>query len=731
MSAVLDIPTARVFKPLLVPARYKAAWGGRGSGKSHFFADLMVEDSLAEPGVSGEGLRSVCIREVQKDLTQSAKLLIEDKLATHRLGQADGFKVFKDVIETPRDGVIIFKGMQDYTAESVKSLEKFKRAWWEEAQTASLSSLNMLRPTIRAEDSEIWFSWNSRRKTDPVDMLFKGKNLPTGAIVVRANWSDNPWFPSVLERERQDCLRDNPEQYDHIWEGGYVTVLAGAYYARCLAEAKAKGRIGNVAADPLMTIRLFVDIGGTGARADAFVIWVAQFVGREIRVLDYYETVGQPLGAHLEWCRQRDYTPNRAQFWLPHDGDSNDKVYDVSYASALREAGYEVTVVPNQGKGAAAARIEAARRLFLSIWFNEATTKPGLEALGWYHEKRDETRNIGLGPDHDWSSHGCFHPHAEVLTRYGTQPISELPEEGEVLTPCGWKRYIYPRITRRDAPLVEVVFTGGYSVKCTPDHLFLTENGWKSAASLTPNTVIQSTLTRSRSISTAVFTVFGRVKRIYREAGRSCIEMLGRLHSGLFPLAATSTIGTETHSIIDSKIWSASQPVSICPNLGLSESAQKVAGSPHLRETRQQIGIDRLKAGCGTSDTPNVPRVGQSGSAKSVPANIAGSPIWPWSARAATPANSVRKSARSLLIALAESRTNGLPRIARVKRLSETSDVWDITVPDGHCFSLANGAVVHNSDAFGLMCVVYEVPEIEAREQEERYGKVRGGWMSA
>lgn len=405
---VLRIPTAEVFAPLLEPARYKGAWGGRGSGKSHFFGGLLIEDALAEPGNSGgEGLRAVCIREVQKDLAQSSKLLVESKLKEHRLGEADGFKVYRDVITTPGDGIIIFKGMNDYTADSIKSLEGFKRAWWEEAQTATLHSLNLLRPTLRAEGAERWFSWNPRRKVDPVDAMFRGPVPPTGAVVVRANWRDNPWFTEELERERQDCLRQQPDQYEHIWEGGYVSVIDGAYYAAALTKARAEGRIGRVSPDPLMTYRLFFDIGGTGARADAVSIWVAQFIGREIRMLDYYEAVGQPLAAHLNWMREKEYLPKHSQIWLPHDGDSNDKVFDVSYASALRAAGYDVTVVPNQGKGAAKQRIEAGRRWFPSIWFNEATCQGGLEALGWYHEKKDEQRDIGLGPEHDWSSHAA------------------------------------------------------------------------------------------------------------------------------------------------------------------------------------------------------------------------------------------------------------------------------------------------------------------------------------
>ena len=407
MSA-LKIRTAKVFDPLLAPARDKGAWGGRGSGKSHFFAGLLIEDSMAHPGQNaGEGLRSVCIREVQKDLAQSSKALIEAKLAAFELDESQGFKIYRDVIRTPGDGLIAFKGMQDATAESIKSLEGFKRSWWEEAQGATQYSINLLRPTMRASGAQMWWSWNPKRRTDPVDMMLRGAELPTGACVVEANWRHNPWFTPELEQERRDCLRIQPDQYDHIWEGAHVSVAAGAYFARELAAAKAEGRIGRVAFDPLLTVRLFVDIGGTGARADAFACWPAQFVGREIRVRDYYEAVGQPLAAHLNWLRAKGYGPERAQFWLPHDGASNDKVFDVSYASALRAAGYAVTVVPNQGKGAAAARIEAGRRLFPSLWFDADSTSGGRDAIGWYHEKKDDVRGIGLGPAHDWSSHAA------------------------------------------------------------------------------------------------------------------------------------------------------------------------------------------------------------------------------------------------------------------------------------------------------------------------------------
>lgn len=399
---VLRREVPKIFSPLLSPARYKGAHGGRGSGKSHFFAEQLVEDSLAEPG-----LLSVCIREVQKTLKDSSKRLIEAKLRQMGLGEADGFKVFETQIQTPGDGVIIFNGMQDHTAESIKSLEGFKRAWIEEAQSLSQRSLALLRPTIRVDGSEIWAGWNPRRKTDAIDDFLRAKK-PAGAVVVQANWRDNPFFPAVLEEERKLDLQLYPDRYSHIWEGDYAKALEGAYFARHLAEAKAQGRIGKVAADPLLPIRAYFDLGGSGASADAMAIWIVQFVGREIRVLAYVEGVGQVLAYYINELRRIGHPPEQLDAFIPHDGVNENNITGKRYETHLSEAGFRnVTVIKNQGKGAAMMRVEAARRLFPQVWFNEATTEAGRDALGYYHEKKDEARGVGLGPDHDWSSHAA------------------------------------------------------------------------------------------------------------------------------------------------------------------------------------------------------------------------------------------------------------------------------------------------------------------------------------
>lgn len=346
----------------------------------------------------------VCGREFMNSLDESSMAEVKAAIASEPW-LASAYDVGEKYIRTADKRVEFdFIGLR-HNLDSIKSKARIRLLWVDEAEPVSETAWMKAVPTVREEGAEIWTTWNPERKKSATHKRFR-ENPPDGAKIVQLNWRDNPWFPETLNRTRLEDKEKRPEQYDHVWEGDFVTVVEGAYYARDLATAKEQGRIGAVPRDPLMTLRAVWDIGGTGAKADACSIWIAQFVGQTIRVLDYYEAQGQPLSAHVEWMRSNGY--GNAQCVLPHDGSTNDRVFDVSYESALREAGFDVVVVPNQGRGAAKMRIEAARRLFGGIWFNAGTTEAGRDALGWYHEKRsDDDRNVGLGPNHDWSSHAA------------------------------------------------------------------------------------------------------------------------------------------------------------------------------------------------------------------------------------------------------------------------------------------------------------------------------------
>lgn len=209
----LRIETPRVFQPLLAPARYKGAHGGRGSGKSHFFGELWLEENIADK------YDFVCLRETLKSLEFSVKKLLEGKIEQFNAGAY--FEVQDRRILSKHGGVTIFEGMQNHTAESIKSLEGFDRAWFEEAQNASDKSLTLLRPTIRKPGSQLWFGWNPDLNTDPIDVLLRGETLPTGAVVVQANYMDNPWLPEELREEMEFDKRRDPDKYAHVWLGEY------------------------------------------------------------------------------------------------------------------------------------------------------------------------------------------------------------------------------------------------------------------------------------------------------------------------------------------------------------------------------------------------------------------------------------------------------------------------------------------------------------------------------
>lgn len=216
MSKTLQIKTPKWALSLLEPARYKGAWGGRGSGKSHFFAEMMIESHILD-----QKRRSVCVREIQKSLNQSVKRLLEMKIQDMNAGAY--FEVQDAVIKSKKgDGMIIFQGMQNHTADSIKSLEGYDCAWVEEAQSLSQVSLDLLRPTIRKPGSELHFTWNPRQSNDPVDFLLRGPTPPKDAVVLKVNYTDNPWFPNVLRDEMEYDKRRDPDKYQHVWMGEYL-----------------------------------------------------------------------------------------------------------------------------------------------------------------------------------------------------------------------------------------------------------------------------------------------------------------------------------------------------------------------------------------------------------------------------------------------------------------------------------------------------------------------------
>ena len=241
---------ARAFADLDRPARYKAYFGGRGSGKSHAFAAALIRRAYRAP------VRILCAREVQRSIKDSVRQLLVDKIRA--LGVSERFSCLDAEIRGSNGSKFIFCGLQDKSADQIKSYEGIDIVWVEEAQTISARSLEVLVPTIRRPGSELWFSWNPRHRTDPVDLLFRGAEVPDDAIIRKVTYDDNPFFPSELEAERLFDRRAKPDRYAHIWIGDYEPAAIGAIWDRAtLHENRRKepaelGRV-LVAVDPAVS----------------------------------------------------------------------------------------------------------------------------------------------------------------------------------------------------------------------------------------------------------------------------------------------------------------------------------------------------------------------------------------------------------------------------------------------------------------------------------------------
>lgn len=440
----IEIPEKLV--PLLSPARYKGVFGGRGSAKSHTFAQLAVATNYSRPA------RGVCIREVQNSIKDSVKQLVTDKIA--KLGMGQHFEILRDEIRGANGSLIIFRGMQSYNAENIKSLEDFDWAWIEEAQSLSHFSLKMLRPTIRKPGSEIWAGWNPRHDTDAIDQLLRGPAPPKDAVVIECNWKDNPWFPDILREEMERDYEADPEEADHVWGGNYQIVSEGSYYAKLLAQAQKEGRIGFFPYDPSRPVHTAWDIGVD----DESAIWFVQEDGTRVTVLDYYEVSGEGADdiiaaaipelfvpprddeRFLRWSREaalselgRTQPYKYGRHFLPHDI----KTREWGAGARSRVETIAVLGVRNINKGAATGpsdRIAAVRRILPIVRFNATPrVEQGLKRLRRYRRKWNDALNSYTTPLHDENSHGAD-AFGEFAVNCGVYPPSQKPEPKPVDT---------------------------------------------------------------------------------------------------------------------------------------------------------------------------------------------------------------------------------------------------------------------------------------------------------
>lgn len=382
----LKVPKA--FRELTTAKRYKVYHGGRGGAKSHAFANVLLDTG------SKQRLRILCCRELQVSIADSVYKLLSDIIIRNGLKNWDITQTSIKHIITGTE--FIFKGLR-HNVREIKGLEGIDIAWVEEAQIVSDNSWELLIPSIRKEGSEIWISFNPKNPTDPTWQRFV-LNADDDMIVRKVSYRDNPFFPSVLEKERLKLLKDDPEAYAHIWEGEFDTRFSGSVYAKQIATANERGRFIDALYDKTLPVHTAWDLGYD----DSTAIWFWQVSnGPEIRWIDCYEASGEDIAHYVEMLAEKKYEYGR--HYVPHDAAN--KLLAAGGRSIVQQAyglGIKMTVVAATSQQ---NQIEALRLILNNSWFDNKTLD-GIKALMAYHFKYDEDKACFKNkPEHDWSSH--------------------------------------------------------------------------------------------------------------------------------------------------------------------------------------------------------------------------------------------------------------------------------------------------------------------------------------
>lgn len=377
------------FKPFFQPRRYKVAYGGRGSGKSWSIARALLILAASKP------LRVLCARELQRSIKDSVHKLLCDQIDD--LGLTGFYTVTQTSIKGRNGSEFGFCGLR-HNATEIKSYEGADIAWVEEAQVVSKTSWQLLIPTIRKPGSEIWISFNPELEEDETYQRFV-THPPPDSLVVKMNWSDNPWFPDVLRGEKDYLRSKSEDDYLTIWEGHCRQCLEGAIYAKELRDAQAEGRICRIPIDASKPVDTFWDLGW----ADNTSIWFAQTVGKEIRVVDFLQDHLKPIQHYVQQLQAKGYVYGKD--FLPHDARAKQLGTGKSIEEVLRSLGRNVHIVPRLS---VKDGINAARTIFPSVWIDEERCADGLQALRRYRYDLDpNTGQFSRDPLHDEHSHAA------------------------------------------------------------------------------------------------------------------------------------------------------------------------------------------------------------------------------------------------------------------------------------------------------------------------------------
>lgn len=389
-DAVSRIRFPKKFEALFQPekVRYRIFYGGRGGAKSWCFARALLAKGTKNP------MRILCAREFQTSIKDSVHKLLSDQI--YELNMESFYEITQTTIRGINGTEFIFAGIKNNT-NNIKSIEGIDIAWVEEAQSVSANSWNVLIPTIRKQDSEIWVSFNPELPTDDTWKRFV-ESPPESSVVVKVNWNDNPWFPETLNLERLSLKSRDLSAYNNVWEGATRNTVDGAIFGKEMEQAELENRITNVPYDPSKPCHAVFDLGW----ADNTACWIIQYVGFDIRVLRYFEDNQKTIQHYLSLMQTFGYIYDT--IWLPHDGAAKSLGTGKSIEEIVRATGLKVQILD---RVPITDSINAARTIFSRCYFDRKNTEEGLNCLRHYRYDVDEHGTFSQKPLHDIYSHGA------------------------------------------------------------------------------------------------------------------------------------------------------------------------------------------------------------------------------------------------------------------------------------------------------------------------------------